>query len=325
MSEKKFDIPGTLALICVVGSWGVIPVFLKHLTGDIDAWVANGVRYPLAACLYWPALYLGVKRGVVNREFWKRALAPTLFSLIGQILWAEAPYHLPASLMGFLVRSSILFAVAGAVILFPEERVLFRSFRFYVGVILAVWGFLELTLARPVDGVAPSATGLALILGCSISFGLYGVSVRRCMEGLNPITSFAVISQPIAIVTFILMLCLGDMSVLPELSGKSLSLLVFSSILGIGISHVLYYVAIHRLGASISACANLLSPFATLLFAAWLLGESISHEQMFAGILVILGGAFILLAQVRVRERRMVLASEAAARASQAPSASAAE
>ncbi len=273
--------------------------------------MANGIRYPMAACLYWPFLYIGFKKGTIDKNFWLRALVPAFFSLVGQIFWALAPYYLEASLIGFLVRSSIVFAVTAAVILFPEERALFRSLSFYVGVTLATVGFITLTLAKQSGPQKMDPTGLWIVLGCSLFFGLYGVSVRKFMQGTNPILSFAVISQPVAFILFALMFLMGNFPSIPDLSSTTWLKLGFTSLAGIGIAHVLYFISIERLGASISSCANLLSPFATVLFASWILGESITAKQSLAGVIIVVGGAFILFAQVKVRERRRVLLEQA--------------
>ena len=53
---RRLDIHGMAALLAVILCWGCVPVMLRGLIHAVDPWVANGIRFPLAAILYWPVL-----------------------------------------------------------------------------------------------------------------------------------------------------------------------------------------------------------------------------------------------------------------------------
>lgn len=307
---KKLDPGGTAALAAVLLSWASMPVFLRGLTEHVDALTANGLRYPAASILYWPVILLAWRTGKLGRGLFVRALGPAFFSAGGQILWAMAPYHLEASMIGFLIKVSILWAIIGAMLLFPEERALLRSARFYVGLVLALVGFVA--LAAPGGEAAGDVTpaGLAIILGCAFFFGLYGVSVRQFMDGVPPLLAFGVISQYVSVVTVALLLLFGDPSRIASISARGWTLILVSSMLGIGISHVLFYIALRRLGASLSMASHLTTPFLTLALAQVFLGERMAPSQWAWGSVMVAGGGLLVLAQetvvegIRARARR---------------------
>ena len=123
------------------------------------------------------------------------------------------------------------------------------------------------------------------------------VSVRFFMRGIPSHVAFGVVAQYVSVGTISLMFLFGDVAAIPSFALRTWVLLVISSMMGIGISHVLYYVAIHRLGAGLSAAMHLLSPFFTLTLANLLLGEVMGPVDCGAGVVLVLGGATLLRAQ----------------------------
>lgn len=277
--------------------WGAMPVFLRELTYYVDAWTANGLRYPFAAILYWPILVAALRAGRLDRRLLLRALVPAFFSFTGQILWALSPYYLPASLMGLLVRASILWALLAAMVLFPDERYLLRSKRFLAGLACASGGVVAISIEQGALGASAGGVGILIVLGCGLFFGLYGVSVRWCLGGVPSLLAFGVVSQYVSAGTISLMLIFGAPAAVPGLPAKAFILLGASSFLGIALSHFTYYVAIHRLGAARSSVAHLGGPFVTILLATLILGERLSAIELAAGAVLLSGLVLVLLAQ----------------------------
>ena len=169
---------GALFLLANIACWSAVPVLLRHLTGSLDAWTANGFRYPLAAVFYWPILLFSWHAGNLNRETFQRCVVPSIFAFGGQVFWALAPYYLPASAIAFFMRFSLVFALAGAMILFADERQLLRIPKFYLGVALSIVGFIGMSLSKLQWDEEVTAAGIVIILLCGVFFGFYGVSVR---------------------------------------------------------------------------------------------------------------------------------------------------
>ena len=111
---------------------------------------------------------------------------------------------------------------------------------------------------------------------------------------MNPILAFAIVAQLCSIVLFIAMFVKGDYTVIARLSPRDWTLLVASSLLGIGFGHVLLYMAVIRLGASVTTTCQSAMPFLTAAIASVMLGEQLTAGQWLSGC-VIIAGAIILL------------------------------
>ncbi len=288
--------------------WAAVPVMLRHLAGVVDAWTANGFRYPLAGMLYWPILFVAWQSNRLDATVVRRCLVPSLLAMIAQVFWALAPYHLPATAIGFFVRLSLLWSLIAAMILFRDERRLLKLPSFYAGLALLIVGFLMLSISKLRFDQQVTGTGIVIILSCAFFFGLYAVSVRYFLGGINPMVSFGVVCQFVSIGTFVAMLCFGEYSQLLEISAQNWGLLVMSAILGIALGHHFLYSAVTRLGAAVTSGAQTLAPFLTILLAATFLGESMSTIEWCGGVMMVVGAALLLIAQ-----NQLVARSRAAA------------
>lgn len=296
-------VSGVAFLLGNLFCWAIVPVVLRHLTGALDGWTTNGFRYPFAALLYWPVLFFAWRWGTLNEQVLRRCLAPSLFALAAQILWAWAPYYLPAGAIGFFMRFSLLFAITAAMVLFPDERKLLRLAKFYVGLILLVGGFILMSVSKVQFDAEVTGAGIAIILLCGVFFGLYGVSVRHFLHGINPLVAFGVVSTYVSIGTLTAMFAFGDYHELLALSGRNWLILAGSAILGIALGHIFLYSAVSRLGAAITSGAQTLIPFPTMLLAAWFLQERMNGLEWIAGLTMVLGTAVLLLAQHQIVRR----------------------
>lgn len=303
----KIDRLGTLAVLANVCIWGSTPVLLKDLTEYLpdDPWTANGIRYPIAAVLLWPVLFLAWRRGELGRRVLLAALVPAAFAFVGQILWAAAPYcDIKANAIGFFIKASTIWAVVGAMILFPGERALLRSRRFSIGLLLAVGGLLGLAFCAGAfsDDMSGKSNGILVILVCGFFFGLYGVSVRYFMRGISPLVAFGVVAQYVSVGTVILMMVCGEPGSIENLSRWGWILVVSTAFFGVCMAHIFFYVALLRLGASITSSFQMLSPFLTYLVAALYLKESMTGGPWawVSGVVLVMGGLFLLWAQEKV-------------------------
>jgi drug/metabolite transporter (DMT)-like permease len=299
MDRPRAPIPiaslyGSAALLGSVVCWAIVPVLLRHLTGSIDAWTANGIRYPLSALLYWPILWHAHQRGRLNRSVAVRCLAPAALALSAQVFWALAPYYLAANAIGFFVRFTLVWSVLGAVVLFRDERELLRRPRFYIGMGLCVFGFVALSMSARFSSEDVSPTGIVIMFFFSLFFGLYAVAVRLCLRGINSLIGFGMVAQYVSIGTVTAMLVWGAPSIIINLPAQAWAALVVSSVLGIAMGHFFLYAAIKRVGAAITSGVQSVTPFLTVGFAYLFLGESMTASKWLAGTIMVVGAAVLL-------------------------------
>ena len=92
---------------------------------------------------------------------------------------------------------------------------------------------------------------------------------------------------------------MGDYGALLRVSSNDWLLILASSVVGITLGHYFLYSAVPILGAAITSGAQTLTPFATIVLAAWFLGESLNAVEWFAGLMMVVGAAVLILAHYR--------------------------
>lgn len=300
MASRSFDLKASLLLGATVLCWASIPVLIRDLARFIDAWTANGLRYPMAALLYLPILLAARRGGRLDPGLFRRALVPAAVAFAGQILWALAPYYLEAGPIAFLVQTCVAWGLVGSMLLFREERGLLRSSAFHAGLALAAGGAAALAIGRGALDTAATRTGVLIILACAVFFGLYSPCIRRFMRHDPPVLAFGVVAQYVSAGTLVLMFWLGDWRRAGEMGARAWGVTAASAVLGVALAHVLLYAAIQRIGTAIPQGVSLVTPFVTLVLAALALGETLSPAQIGSGAAMVAGGGLLLLSQQRV-------------------------
>ena len=290
-----------MALAGAVLSWASVPLFLKHFAEFMDAWTVNGIRYIIGALLVLPALRGASSRNPAPTSLWRSALIPSLVNSVSQAGFALIPYYVTASVMGFGIRTSFLFTIAGSLWLLPEERRLFSSRLFWIGGGLCAAGICAL-FCGSIRQATSSVPGLILLFSDAACWGFYGVTVRKYMRGHAPHHSFAAISLYTAAMLAVLMLIFGHVSALAEQSPQTLVLIFISAAIGISLGHVLMYYVLSHLGVIIESSGEMATPFLTFVGAALLFGERLSALQWAGGIGVISGCALMISTHKQIPE-----------------------
>ncbi|MFZ2146936.1 MAG: hypothetical protein WAV28_06925, partial [Sedimentisphaerales bacterium] len=54
---RKVDVSATAACIGALSFWALGPIFIKYLTGYLDSWTQNLLRYSVACLVWLPFLF----------------------------------------------------------------------------------------------------------------------------------------------------------------------------------------------------------------------------------------------------------------------------
>ncbi len=299
----KVQIQASLSLLVAILCWATIPLFLHSFRHEIDAWTANGVRYPFSMILWLGPLLYFYSRNRVPKNIWRLALVPSFVNLFGQTFFAMTPYYLEPALMMFLGRISILFAVGMSLILFIDERALVRSKIFWAGAIVCLGGFIGMNVLSESLYSSVTMTGLIILLCFAFFMAMYGVSVRYWMQGIDPWISFPVICIYTSIGLFIMMWMFGEPARLLDLSSGRLTVLAISAVIGIALGHTFYYYSLEHIGVSICAGVSLVTPFLTAIGSYFIFQEVLSFGQWVSGTLIFFGAMCLLSAQRHLGKR----------------------
>jgi drug/metabolite transporter (DMT)-like permease len=160
-----------------------------------------------------------------------------------------------------------------ALMLFPDERGLLRSPFFWVGFPLCITGVVGVLVFRAGFEVTATTIGVLLTLGCAFCWGAYTVSVRYFLADVGTRIGFAVIAIYTTAILILLAALLGDPAAALRMPLPAWISLVGSALLGIALGHVLYYVAIRKVGATISALFLLITPLGAYAVSSQIFGS----------------------------------------------------
>lgn len=302
MSAGPHPWRGRLSLAAAVSIWSATPIFQYWLAGPFDAWTQNFYRYaagfltmaPFLAWMAWRA-----PRGM-TRSDWFGCVAAGVPNAVHQVAQTLAVVLLLPGMYALLGRISVIFTVALAILVFPDERWIARSAKFLLGTLLALLGVAGLVWSPQAGGI--SLAGFALALLAAAGWASYGILVKKFTARSGPTLGFGVVSFFTTLLLLPLMLFFGDASA-PWRSDAWTNFVLFGSgVLAVGIGHWLYYVGIRELGAAPAQSALLLCPLGTMLLSSALFGETFRAEQVAAGAILLIGAFLALSARPPVIE-----------------------
>jgi drug/metabolite transporter (DMT)-like permease len=300
----KIDLTATLALIGTLPLWALGPIFITYLTGYLDSWTQNLLRYTVA-CFFWlPLLFLSIKKNKFDRRIWRKALIPSAANIAMQSLYAGAFYYIGPAFLVLLTKTNIIWIAGFSLIFFPEERPLARSKRFWLGLTLSAIGVLGVMYFKEDFTTLKTMTGIVIALLMAVMWAVYTLSVRIAFKDVDSFKGFSVISIYTVAGLFILTILFGDLGGCIHIGIRQWTIVIISGIMGIALGHVLYYIAIQRIGATIPSLVILTQPFIVLVMSYFIYGESLNLPQLLFGTALISGSALALWAQQHLKNNK---------------------
>lgn len=298
---RKIDISATFACIGALAFWSLGPIFIKYLTGYIDSWTQNLLRYSVAFLAWLPFLVFSIWSKRLGKRVWRRAVAPAVANVVMQSLWAAAFYYIGPAFMVLLTKSSVLWVAGFSLIFFREERTLIRSKRFWSGLALSVIGVVGVMYYKEDFAATGTLTGIVIALIVALMWAVYTISVRIAFRDIDSRHGFSVISIYTVAGLFVLALLFGRLEDCTKMGTWQWASVVISGVLCIAWGHVLYYAAMRRLGATIPGLVILTQPFIVLAISNVVFGESLSVLQLLFGLILLAGSALAIWSQQHLK------------------------
>lgn len=272
-------------------------MFIKYLTGPLDLWTQNLLRYA-AACLFWLPFLLGQARARrLPKAVWKRALLPFIPNIIMQTLWAAAFYYIDPGFASLLATTAFLWVIILSIIFFADERRLLGNRLFRLSILLSVVGLAGVMLFHPAFMQSYTKIGIAIVLLYGLIWGFYAVAVKIAFRGIDSRTGFSVVSVYTVVGLFVLTLFIGKPQKCLEMPLAGWAVAVVSGVTGIALGHVLYYTSIRRLGSTTPSLVQLAQPFVVAVISYFVFSEALNPLQWVFGILLVAGSASAILAE----------------------------
>jgi drug/metabolite transporter (DMT)-like permease len=286
---------GYFAVFATVIIWSTPSLFQFYLIRYYEPWSQNFYRYLVAFLAVLPFVFLRFRRagGRLDVRAFVACLIPSLPNVVHQISQTVALYHMGPGVYAIFGRSSVIFTALLALLFFPEERRIIRQWQFQVGTALGLLGAVGVVCFQEGwrAGAVPLA-GFAIASTASLCWALYSVLVKRPSALLGPIRSFGVVSFITTLLLLPLTVAFGKIDTPFRVGGGVNIILIISAVTCISLAHVLYYVAIRRVGVALSQTLQLICPAGALGLSALFFGERLTQAQLWsAGLLLF--GAFL--------------------------------
>jgi drug/metabolite transporter (DMT)-like permease len=272
-----------LVLLLCVAIWSGNFTMTKVALADFTPLAFFALRFTLGSVV---TLLVATTRGGIPR--FRRADLPLMAAAavvgvsINQLCFTFGLSETTASNSALLVGTTPIWATA-LVVLVGLEVVTRRQWAL-VGTGMA--GVAIIVLAGSAGGEG-SLLGDLLSLGVAISWGAYTVMVRPLMHrySATQVSAFMMVVGTAALLPFALPdLLRFDLA---TVSPAGWAGLLYASLLSVTLTNVLYFGAIHRLGATRAALYGYLEPFLGVLIAVVALGESVLVLQLVGGAIVV--------------------------------------
>ena len=269
----------------------------------------SAVRFAAAGLIVWLVMRLRGGGILIARRDLPLALAAAATGItLNQLAFVHAVEHTTAANVALILASSPVFAAIFATMLGDERvsRVHWLALATsVVGVALVVHGS---------GGTAGfSLVGDLLAVGAALTWGAYSVMLPRLTErySVGHVSAFMVVVGGAMLVPF----------ALPDLGSQDFGALgaepwaawAYAAVFPLLVTNLLFFSSLRRIGASRATLYMYLQPFLGALFAAAILGERLTLEQLLGGA-VIVGGVVLGRSTALVVRRRRRAAAAAAAR-----------
>lgn len=291
------------AMVVTVAALGVLPLLLELFTRlGLDGLDVNAVRYVMGAAMLAPVNVAAWRRmrPPERRRLWAAATIPALAYVVTQVFYGLAPYWNNATMLNFGCRLSIPFTTLFGFALVGSERAQAKSAWFWSGLALALASFV--VMFRDGFGTdSTSPTGMALLGGFAVGWGLYMATIGRFLRGFPALEAFAAVITIACPFHVAIMLAWGNPGTLAGVGATAWGWLFLSSFLGLVLANVLTYWAMQTLGPIACDASYLLVPFLTAGLAHVWGGESLKALQWVAGFGLVAGCALLMIAQARSR------------------------
>jgi drug/metabolite transporter (DMT)-like permease len=278
-ATSKSNLPAYLALAAGILCIGLSAIFVKFagLPGSVSAFY----RVLIAALVLIP-WRLGVRRPLPGHRALALILWGGLFFALDLVLWNSSILLTAAATATLLANNAPLWVGLGALLLFQEKL----SPRYWFGLVTALGGMAFIVGGNALRELHLN-TGDLLAIGASLFYAAYLLTTQQARLGTDTLT-FNAVSMFTAVVILLGINLLTGAQLVGFTQKSWLALLGLGLISQLGGWLAINYALGHLRATDVSV-SLLAQVIVTALLGIPLLGEYLSFNQVFGGVLVLSG------------------------------------
>ncbi len=299
-NSSKFGATDVWMLLAVL-IWAMNFSFIKIALREISPNGFNGPRLALAALLLLAFLWRKEGRISLDRaDLWKIVILGLVGNTSYQLLFINGFSLTTASTASLIMTMTPIFIALMSAI-FIRERIHWAG---WLGIAISFFGLYLIIFSQ--GGLSPlsgqNLKGNLMILVGNLFWAAYTVFSKPLLE---KISALKLTSLTLAIgALFYLPFAAKEIIQQPwnSVSSKGWAAFLYSSILAIAVSYVIWYSSVRRVGNTKTGIFNNITPVFTVFFAYLFLHERVTVQEV-AGAVIILFGFYLTRSGYRWFER----------------------
>jgi drug/metabolite transporter, DME family len=286
--------PAHLMVLVTVVLWALNLTVTRYiLQHGFEPLAYATVRYGLASAIFVAIAILTERTLKPERRDLRLFLVATVALVLNQFAFVYALDTTSASTIALLLGATPAIAALVGLSLGLERM----SRRFWIAALVSFAG-VGLVAAGSGSSLSAGWVGIALGLGAAGSWAVYSIAIAPLMSSY----SASRISAVVLPVGWVAIAIVGS----PQTTGQDYgvawevwALLLFATLGPLVLTNVLWFRALHGIGASRATLIANLQPFVAAVFAVVLLSEQMTLLQVAGGVLI--GGGILLARQRQAR------------------------
>jgi drug/metabolite transporter (DMT)-like permease len=286
-NSSRFGATDLFMLVAVL-FWALNFSFIKMALREFSRHGFNGPRLTLASLLL--LVFLWWKEGGISldrRDIWKVIALGLVGNTFYQILFINGISLTTASSTSLIMTMTPIF-IALMSAAFTHERIHWAG---WAGIFISFFGLYLILFGR---GSASALSGQSLkgnmmILLGNLCWAAYTVFSKPLLERISPLklTSLTMASGTFFYLPFAAADMIGQDW--DSVSMASWAAFLYSSILAIAVSYVIWYSSVKRVGNTKTGIYNNITPVLTVFFAYLFLRERVSLQQVIGAVIILVG------------------------------------
>jgi len=286
---KKFQLfpKGFLFVILAAFFGGGIPVFSKIALREIDPVSYTFLRFIFASILLFP--FVIREKHIFKKELF-RAIAVSFLATINVLLFAYGVKETTASVSQMLYAVVPVISSIISYFIFKEKF----SAKKTIGITMGLTGVLIMVISPltwHMNANLNILKGNLTVFTAVLSFSLYTVFSKSVQKNFSPLfmTFLFTFLTSIVLSVFFAKNIFSDSFLIFNLRSETVFSIIYVGFFGGALYYLLYQLAIKQATAVVASTTFYLQPVATIFWAFFLLGETVTWPLLIGGLLVFFG------------------------------------
>ena len=276
--------------------FGLSPVFIRLMLGSVNIETLNVLLTAFSTSFFVIVLFLSKRTlhfKVIFRN-WKKVGLLGFVTAAFSLVYVYGIHVSGPNNAAFLLQFATVFTIMFGVVFLKERFTKVEG----LGILVAVVGVFVLAYGN----LSVEVAGTLILLCASLLGAVSGLLSKVYVKDVNPFALAGGNSMFVCLFIFLYVFIIGKLEV--TFPPEAVFYAVLASLLTVVFSFILLYKALEVYEVSKTATIRTMEPFFTVIFSFAILALSPTLNQLYGGILIIVGVVILSLTKARFKDSR---------------------